>query len=252
MTRFLLRRLLFYGLAGCTAIVLNFIIPRMMPGDPASIMFARFQGKVKPEALEAMKETFGLSNEPMLVQFYQYLQALSVGDLGVSLIYFPEPVSSVMVGGLVWTTLLAGSSLLISFVLGTLLGAYLAWRRDGILDSSIPPLFTLLGAFPYFWMAMVTLSIFGFTLGWFPTRHAYRPEISPGFSVAFLYSVFVHAFLPACTMVIASIGGWLLSMRNTMITSLGTEYVHYAQIRGLSSKRVLLGYAARNALIPNV
>ena len=170
MTRFLLRRLLFYGLAGCTAIVLNFIIPRMMPGDPASIMFARFQGKVKPEALEAMKETFGLSNEPMLVQFYQYLQALSVGDLGVSLIYFPEPVSSVMVGGLVWTTLLAGSSLLISFVLGTLLGAYLAWRRDGILDSSIPPLFTLLGAFPYFWMAMVTLSIFGFTLGWFPTR----------------------------------------------------------------------------------
>ena len=89
MIRYALRRALFYSLAGCMAIVINFFLPRLMPGDPATTMFAKFRGKLKPEALEAMKKTFGLSDAPIHVQFMEYVQALFTGDLGTSLAYFP-------------------------------------------------------------------------------------------------------------------------------------------------------------------
>ena len=231
MTRFILRRSFFYSLAAMVAIALNFLIPRLMPGDPASVIFARFQGKLKPEALEAMKQSFGLNDAPLWQQFLDYLSALLHGNLGTSLVYFPMPVSEIMMEGLLWTTFLAGSSLVISFTLGTALGAWLAWRREGVLDSTIPPLLAFIGAFPYFWMAMLSLSIFGFQLGWLPTRHAYATGIEPGFDWEFIASMLQHAFLPALTMVVASLGGWMLSMRNSMVASLGTEYVQYAQIR---------------------
>lgn len=252
MISFIFRRGCFYALAGMVAITLNFLIPRLMPGDPASVIFARFQGKLKPEALEAMKKTFGLTDASIWQQFWDYLVGLSQGNLGISLVYFPVPVSNIMLEGLLWTTFLAGSALIISFSIGTLLGAWLAWRREGFFDSFLPPLLALIGAFPYFWMAMLTLSIFGFQLNWFPTRHAYSSNITPEFSLEFIASMLQHAFLPALTMVIASLGGWMLSMRNAMVSVLGTEYVQYAHIRGLSPARVWLQYAARNAIIPNV
>ena len=111
-----------------------------MPGDPASVMFARFKGKLEPEALEAMKESFGLSEAPMWQQYFEYVSSLLQGDLGTSLVYFPMPVGSIMVEGLLWTTFLAGTSLNISFVGGTMLGAWLAWKREGRLDTVLPPL----------------------------------------------------------------------------------------------------------------
>lgn len=252
MTRFIFQRLGFYLLAGLVAVTANFFIPRLMPGDPASVMFARFKGKLEPEALEAMKDSFGLSDAPIWQQYFEYASSLLHGDLGTSLVYFPMPVGSIMVEGLLWTTFLAGTSLVISFVGGTMLGAWLAWKREGRLDTVLPPLLSLIGAFPYFWMAMLFLSVFGFSLGWFPTRHAYASGLEPGFTLPFAISAIQHAFLPALTMVIASVGGWMLSMRNVTVSTLGTEFVYYAHIRGLSEKQVWWRYAVRNALIPNV
>jgi peptide/nickel transport system permease protein len=133
-----------------------------------------------------------------------------------------------------------------------MLGAWLAWNREDRMDSVLPPLFSLIGAFPYFWMAMLFLSVFGFSLGWFPTRHAYASGLEPSLSLPFILSAVQHAFLPALTMVIASVGGWMLSMRNVTVSTLGTEFVYYAQIRGLSEQQVWWRYAVRNALIPNV
>lgn len=252
MIRFVLRRFFFYMLAGCTVVSLNFFIPRWMPGDPATVIFAKFQGKLKPEALESMKKAFGLNDAPLWQQFFSYIDALLHGDLGVSLVFFPIPVTTIMLEGMLWTTLLAGTSLIISFVVGTFLGALLAWRRESWLDSIVPPFLAFIGAFPYFWMAMLALSIFGIELGWFPTRHAYDNSVTPGWNWHFIQSALSHAFLPSITMVVASLGGWTLSMRNSMVATLGTEYVQYAHIRGISSKRVWLQYAARNAIIPNV
>ena len=153
--RYMLRRGGFYLVAAWVALTMNFVIPRLMPGDPAATMFARFQGELDPEAMEALRETFGLTDAPLLEQYVSYLWHVAQGDLGVSVAYFPAPVSDVLATGLLWTLFLAGGAVIIAFVLGTGLGALAAWWRGGWLDSGLPPALLLLGAFPYFWLAMV-------------------------------------------------------------------------------------------------
>ena len=248
---YLFRRLGFYAVAAWAALTLNFFIPRLMPGDPAAIIFARFRGKLKPEAINALRETFGLTDAPLLGQYWSYLKSILSGDLGTSIAYFPEPVINIISSGLLWTIFLAGFSLIIAFSIGTLLGVIIAWNRNGKLDSFLPPTLAFLGAFPYFWLAMVALYIFGFKLNWFPLGHAYGNEVTPGLNLPFILSALNHAALPALTMIFVSLGGWMLSMRNTMITTLGTDYITFAHAKGLSSRLIMLRYAARNAIIPN-
>lgn len=250
--RFALKRLGFYLIAAAVSIVLNFLLPRMMPGDPIGTMFARFRGKLSPESLDALKQSLGYTEQGLWPQFCEYLAHLARGDLGLSIAYFPTPVTEVIATGLGWTLWLAGVSVVISFTLGTGLGALLAWRRGGRLDSALPPIFALIGAFPYFWLAMLLLWLFGFTLGWFPLRHAYGDDLSPEWSWLFISDMFRHVALPAASIVLATIGGWMLSMRNTMITVLGEDYITLARAKGLSPRRVMLHYAARNALLPNI
>ena len=252
VARFALRRLGFYLLAGWVAITLNFLIPRLMPGDPAEIMFAQFQGQLDGQALEALRATFGLTDGPLWQQYLQYLGSLATGDFGTSIAYFPAPVSDVIATGLGWTVFLAGTAVIIAFTVGTALGALAAWWRGGWLDSVLPPTLLFLGAFPYFWLAMVATWVFGIVLGWLPVRHAYALYIEPGFTLDFARSVATRAILPAGTMVIASLGGWMLAMRNVMVGTLGDDFLEYARARGLPPRRVLVHYAARNAVLPNL
>ena len=252
MMRYILTRLGFYALAAWVSLTLNFLLPRLMPGDPAATLFARLQGKLKPEAMDALREAFGFTEGPIIEQYLTYLGHVLRGDLGISVAYFPSPVSSVIATGLLWTLFLAGISVLISFSIGTMLGIYGAWNREGKLDSILPPALSLLGAFPYFWLAMLFLYVLGFSLDWFPVRHAYGDDLEPEFSWLFIKDVFVHAALPAASIVVATLGGWMLSMRNNMISVLGADYVVMARAKGLSSRNVMLKYAARNALLPNI
>jgi peptide/nickel transport system permease protein len=249
---FLLRRLGFYLLAAWASLTLNFLLPRLAPGDPATAVFARFVGKVQPEALAAMKVAFGFTDAPLHRQYLTYLGHVLAGDLGVSVAYHPSPVSAVIGTGLVWTVGLAGGALLVSFTLGTLLGVLAAWRRGGWLDGALGPALSFLGAFPYFWLAMLALYLFGFELGWFPLRHAYSHDLEPAPTAAFAADVLRHAVLPAASIVVATAGGWMLGMRNAMVATLGTDAVRLAEARGLPPRRVMLRYAARNALLPNV
>jgi len=249
---FLLRRLGFYLLAAWASVTLAFVIPRLMPGDPAATMFARFKRKLEPEAIEALREAFGFTDAPLWKQYFIYLGHILTGDLGISVSYYPATVSSVIGTALVWTLLLAGVAVVISFALGSLLGVLAAWKRGGVIDTYAPPALVFLGAFPYFWLAMLILFLFGFTLGWFPVRHAFSDQLEPGLSWGFLSSVVGHAILPAATIVLATLGGWLLSMRNTMIGVLGEDYTLLARAKGLPSRRIMFRYAARNALLPNI
>jgi peptide/nickel transport system permease protein len=250
--RYLLGRLGFYLLAGWVALTLNFFLPRLMPGDPATALFARFRGRLAPEAMAALRETFGLTDAPLWSQYLTYLDHALRGDLGISVAYFPSPVTDVIGTGLVWTVFLAGTAVVVSFAIGTLLGVAAAWWRRGWVDTWLPSALVFLGAFPYFWLAMVALYGLGFTLGWFPLGHAYGDDLTPGFSFAFLADVARHAVLPIGTIVVATLGGWLLSMRNTMISVLGSDYVILARAKGLPPGRVAMRYAARNALLPSV
>jgi peptide/nickel transport system permease protein len=250
--RALLRRLALYAIAAWAALTVNFFLPRVMPGDPVATMFASFQGQLQPEALDALRRSYGFTDAPLPEQYTTYLAHVMTGDLGLSIAYFPTPVTTVIGGGLFWTLLLAGTAILISFAIGTLVGILVAWRRDGRLDSFLLPALSLLGAFPYFWLAMLALYVLGFQLDWFPLGHAYSDELTPGWTAAFVVDVLHHAALPALTLVLATVGGWTIGMRNTMVGVLGADYVTFAQARGLSPARVVLCYAARNALLPNL
>lgn len=249
---FIARRLGFYVLAAWASLTINFLIPRLMPGDPAASLVARMQGRASPEAVDALRDAFGGSDASLLSQYVDYLGNLARGDLGLSISQYPAPVSEVIGTGLLWTIGLTGVAVLLSFALGTALGVWCAWRRGGWLDSALPPVLVFAGAFPYFWLAMVALFVFGLTLGWFPLGHAYSDALAPGLSLAFAADVVAHAALPALTIIVATAGGWLLAMRNTMVGVLGADYITTARAVGLSPRRVMWRYAARNALLPSV
>jgi peptide/nickel transport system permease protein len=247
-----LRRLGFYLVSAWASITLNFAIPRLMPGDPASALVARFKGQMSPEALRALRHAFGLVPGSTLTQYFTYLAHVARGDLGLSIAYFPAPVTEVIGTGLGWSLGLGGCALLISFTVGTLLGVVAAWRRGGRLDSWLPPALSFLGAFPYFWLAMLVLYLFGFTLRWFPLQHARDPDLVSGPSFWFLFDVVSHAVLPALAVVLATLGGWMLSMRGAMLAVLGTDAIKLATAKGLPPRRIMWAYAARNALLPSV
>jgi peptide/nickel transport system permease protein len=250
--RYVLRRLGFYLVAAWASITLNFFIPRLMPGDPVQVLFAQLQGKMDPRSMDAVYEAFGFVQGPLYLQYFTYLRNLLQGNMGISVAYFPVPVLEVLGTGFIWTLYLVGVATLISFGLGTLLGIVTAWKRGGWLDSILPPLMMLFNAFPYFWLSMLVLYTFAIGLEWFPRGHAYNDNISPGWNLTFVGSVLYHTILPASTMVITALGGWLLGMRNNMIGTLSEDYITLAQAKGLSDRRVMFTYAARNALLPSI
>ena len=249
---YILRRLGFYAVALWASVTLNFLLPRLMPGDPASAVFASQQGRLDPSTIAAMRKAYGLSDDPLIIQYWSYLKGVATFNFGTSTAFFPTPVIDVVRTGIGWTLLLGATATVIAFIVGSLIGVVSAWRRGGIVDGVIPPVSLLVGSFPYFWLATFIVFFLGFRWNIFPSSYSYALGLSPGFSWHFLSSVLWHLILPATTVVIVSIGGWVLGMRNAMISTLSEDYVTFAEAKGLSPRRVMLRYAARNALLPNM
>ncbi len=217
--RLILRNLGFYLLAFWASLTLNFVLPRFMRGDPGLPDVRAGPGHDAARPDTQLRKLFGLDHRPLWEQYLSYIKSVFTGDLGISITRFPTPVTDVIGSQIGWTLLLGGVALVIAAVLGNLLGIVAAWRRGGILDSAFPPLLIFVGSSPYFWLAMGALYLFGVTLGWFPMRHAYDVGLTPGFNGEFLSNVATHLVLPALTIVLVSIGGWMLGMRNTMIAT---------------------------------
>lgn len=249
---FLARRIGFYLLAAWASLTLNFFLPRMMPGDPASAMFARFQGQARPEQIAAMRKAYGLSDAPLVEQYFTYLSHIFQGDFGLSISWFPAPVTDVITTGLAWTLVLGLTATVLSFAIGSILGVLGAWKRGSMTDSVLPPLLLFVGSFPYFWLASLALFFLAFRWDLFPLRHAYEDGMSPAFTLEFAQSTAYHLILPALTVIVVSVGGWLLGMRNTMVAILAEDYITMAEAKGLSQRRIMFAYAARNAMLPNV
>lgn len=249
--RYLLKKLGLYAFIAWAALTLNFLIPRLMPGDPVRVLIAGSEGQIDPEARDAIAAQFGLTDDPLIVQYVHYLADLARFDLGVSLSNYPVPVIDIISGAMPWTLVLVGVSTVISFLLGTGLGVLLAWRRGTWSDHVLPAL-TFLNAIPYFWMALILVLVLAVGLGWFPYAGAYDRTMFPELSAPFLGSVAYHAALPALTIVIGSFAGWVLQMRNMTVTILGEDYVSMAEAKGLPNRMVLFGYAARNAILPSI
>ena len=252
--RFVLRRLGFFVVTLWAAITLNFFIPRLMPGNPAEAMMSRYRGEhLNPQALQALTVAFGLKTHESLVgQYFSYLGNTLRGRFGISLTFFPDPVTKDVLQALPWTLVLVGVTTVLAFLLGTLIGLVGAWRRGGLMDSAMPPIFVITSAFPYFWIAGIAIWLFSLKLGWLPHGGGYDPIDTPAWTWHFAHDAFVHAILPALTILVVSVGGWILTMRNNTIAVLTEDYVRMARAKGLRPWRIMWTYAGRNAILPNL
>jgi peptide/nickel transport system permease protein len=249
--RVLVRRIGFYLVTAIAAITVDFFIPRMMPGNPVGAILARLQSQVSVSTIHALETQYGLNTkEGLSGQYLHYLNNVVHGNLGISTGYYPSTVSSVIRGALPWTVGLVGVATVISFLLGTSIGALVAWRRGTWLDNLLP-VTTFFQAAPYFFVAFLALDLFASRLGWLPTGRAYNQLDFPAWTGSYAGDVLSHAVLPALTIVVCSAAGWIVGMRNVMVTTMDEDYVLVAQAKGLSPRRVVW-YAARNAILPSV
>jgi len=253
--RHLLRRAITLLLTLWTAVTINFMIPRLMPGNPAQAMLAKFHGKgsISPQAIHSIEVMLGISNESMWKQYLQYWNSVIHFNFGVSYTYFPYSVTHMIAQSLPWTLVLVGVTTVISFFVGTLLGILSAWRQGKVIsDLLVTSLFTFSSSFPYFWFALLCTFFLSYMLNWFPLSGGYDASMMPSLNWGFFSSAVYHSILPAFTILVSSIGGWQLGMRNNMLSVMSEDYVTLARARGLSNLRIAVTYAARNAILPNM
>ncbi|GAB3615177.1 ABC transporter permease [Humibacter ginsengisoli] len=252
--RYLLGRIGLFVLTLWAAVTVNFILPRLMPGSPADAAIAKLgqNGPVTPAMRAAVEAQLGVPNGSLWNQYVEYLNQVVHFDFGVSYSYFPQPVSSLIGDALPWTLVLVGTVTIIAFVCGTLLGVLAAWKRGTPLDTVPTVGGQFLSAFPYFWTALLLVFFLGYVAGLFPTSGSYSQAATPNWSFAFFGDALDHAILPGVTILLTSLGGWILGMRNTMVNTLGEDYVTFAEANGLRPRTVALRYAARNAILPNL
>jgi peptide/nickel transport system permease protein len=252
--QYLLRRLGFYLIALWVAITLNFLLPRLLPGNPLQSFIITHQAMVQqnPHIIDPLRPIFDPQHQNIVLQYFQYLANLSHLDFGVSFSQFPTSVNTIIGSALPWSLFLAGTSALLAFLIGTIMGVVAAWWRGKPFDLVATPFTMFTQSFPAFFLAMLILYFLGGQLGWFPLYHSYDDTVQPGWTWGFISSVGDHAFMPLLALMLASIGGWLLGMRAVMINTLSEDYVTMAEAKGLSTPRIMFMYAARNALLPQV
>jgi peptide/nickel transport system permease protein len=248
---FILRRLAFYAVAAWVALTANFFLPRAMPGNAVQAIMSKFPG-LQPSAYHALEAMLGVGHPGSLWhQYVTYLGDVFTFNFGVDVSQFPANVSTLLGETIPWTLTLVGTATVIAFLVGTGLGIVAGWRHGGWLDRALPGLM-FFQAIPYFFLALILIELLAARANIFPLGQGYDGGLIPGWNSAFIGSAIYHSILPAFTIVITSLAGWMLQMRNVMITTLGEDYVVAAQAKGLSSRRVVFTYAARNAMLPQL
>lgn len=249
---YLFKRIAFYLFTAWAAITINFFIPRLIPGDPVQSLISRMRGQMSSDAIQSLYVLFGLDKtEGLVSQYFKYWGQLFRGDLGVSFTFFPSQVSEVIGNSLPWTLALVGLTTIIGFLIGTTLGTLAGWRRGSWIDAVIP-VTTFLSSIPYFWLGLIAIALFTGPDSVLPAAGGYDPGVVPSWTSDFIGSALLHGILPAVTILVSCMSGWILSMRNMMVTVASEDYVTVAHAKGLSQRRVMVRYAARNALLPNV
>jgi len=251
--RWFARRLAFYLFAIWVALTVNFLLPRLMPGDPVAGLLQHLspaQLSANPGLIDTYRALLGGGNHSIWSDYVTYLHRIVHFNFGLSTSNYPTPVSEVVGRTLPYSIFLVGVAFFLAFVIGTVVGMVAGWRRGGLVDNVFVPVFMTIGAFPAFFTALLGLWILGLELHWFPIQHAYDNDVTPGFTWAFLSSVGRHSELPIIVIVAAFAGGWVLNMRAVMINTIGEDYVTMARAKGLTDRRVMTWYAGRNAILP--
>jgi len=236
------------------AFILNFILPRLMPGDPVAAIIARVaQGMSSSTGMKDVYEQytklFG-TDKTIIEQFFIYVKNVIHGNFGLSFSQYPRPVSDIIHSAIMWTVCLQFPAILVSWILGNLLGALAAYIKKGF-DKVLMPISIFISNIPAFGMAIILLVIFGVELKWFPTSGGYGFDLIPNMSLKFIWSVIVHYQLPFWSIVLTAIGGQAIGMRSMSIYELNADYVKYSRFMGIKDKTIVK-YVFRNAMLPQI
>jgi peptide/nickel transport system permease protein len=232
------------------ALTVNFIIPRVMPGNEATAVLSQFRG-VNPAALKALEIEFGVNvHVGLLSSYFHYLGNTLTGQLGVDA--QGVPVLTEIGQKVPWTLGLVGVTTILAFTIGTLVGVISAWKRGGRFDGILPPMLFVVSAVPMFFIGLLLIYVFAIKLNWLPLGGNYSIGASPALTPSFIGDVLKHALLPGISLVVVTAGLWVYSMRNNMITTINEDYVKTARAKGLKTRRIMFDYAARNAILPNL
>ncbi len=252
---YLIKRIFLFFVIVWAAASLNFFLPRIGGGDPirSKLLQQAAAGGAAQTGMEQMvqvyQEKFGL-NDPLWRQYLTYLSGVFRLDFGYSMANYPTTVSSVMRQAIPWTAGLLFTATILAFIIGTILGALVAWPRSPKwLRYLLPPLLTL-SAVPFFLLGLLLVYIFAFKLKWFPLFGGYTPGTFPEYSFSFAQDVIRHSILPAFAILLAQIGFWAIGMRGMMVTAEGEDYMTFGEASGLKGRTLFTHYAMRNALLP--
>ena len=248
------QKIVWYLITLIFAVALNFVLPRLMPGDPVSAIAGQAaEGMTDAQAIKKVYdeyiEKFGV-NQPIPVQFAKWLKGAVHGDFGVSFSQYPRTVADIIKSSVGWTLALQLPAILLGWLLGNVLGAVAAYIK-GVFDKVILPAFLFIINVPAFGMAVDLLTILGVTLGWAPTSGAYGYDLIPNMSWTFVKSVFAHYQLPFWAIVLTTIGGQAIGMRSMSIYELNADYVKYSRFLGIKDRKIV-GYVFRNAMLPQI
>ncbi len=236
------------------AFLLNFILPRLMPGDPVAAIVSRLaQGMSNATGVQAIYQQYAdlfATNRPMIEQFFIYIRNVVNGDFGFSFSQYPRTVADVIKSSILWTVCLQFPAIIVGWFIGNTLGALAAYLKGGF-DKVLMPISIFVSNFPAFGMAVILLVIFGVNLKLFPTSGGYGFDLIPNFSWNFIWSVIVHYQLPFWSIVLIAIGGQAIGMRSMSIYELNADYVKYSRFLGIPDRKII-GYVFRNAMLPQV
>ncbi|MFA4667869.1 ABC transporter permease [Pyrococcus kukulkanii] len=248
--QYLKRKIVVYFLTFIFAVTLNWLLPRLMPGNPIEIMVNSALG-LSPQERETLlqfyEELYGL-NKPLYVQFISFWKSLLTGNLGYSILY-RAPVSDLIKHALPYDIAILFPAIVLSWIIGNWLGALAGKNKK--YDKYVMPLFYFLASIPYFWFAMLLVYVIGVKLGWLPYQGAYSPDLVPSFSLTFVVDFLKHWILPFLSLFIVMIGSWAIGMRNMIIYELEADYVRYLEALGASEK-LMTKHAYRNAILPQI
>ncbi|HVZ08180.1 ABC transporter permease [Rhodopila sp.] len=237
------------------AATLNFFLPRLSGDDPVrnKLLEQASLGGYAQAGIEDMvkvyQKQFGL-DRPLYEQYLTYIENVAHGDLNYSIANYPRTVVAMIGEALPWTIGLLGLTTVISFALGTFLGALLAWPgAPRWLQWVMPPLWAL-HAIPFFLLGLVLMWLLAFQAQILPIFGGYSPGAKPGWTPGFILDVLRHAVLPSLSIILVSVGGWALAMRGMMVTTMGEDYVTFAEAKGLRSLSIFTRYCMRNAILP--
>ena len=252
--KYFLSKLAWFLVTFVFAVILNFILPRLMPGDPVAAIVGKLaQGMSNTSGLAKMyqqyTDLFGI-NKPMLVQFFLYVKNAAHGNFGFSFSQYPRTVANIIASSIWWTVCLQFPAIIVGWLIGNTLGALAAYLKKGF-DNVLIPVSIFLSNFPAFGMAVVLLVVFGVGLKWFPTSGGYGFDLIPNVSWKFMWSVIVHYQLPFWSIVLIAIGGQAIGMRSMSIYELNADYVKYSRFLGIPDRKIV-GYVFRNAMLPQV